>query len=123
MSHLPAEEIVSRDAKEYEASSGQQLSIAQVETVGKSLLERKDELLEALDGARERNGHALTTLMITDILSRSTDLLVSGDESPVEKRAQARTEGSCDQAARHDQPQEAGGPSAPDGSVSAVSAS
>ncbi len=85
VSDLPAAEIVSRDAKEYEASSGQRISIAQVETVGKSLLERRDELLEALDSARKRNGHALAALMVTDILSRSTDLLVSGDEAPVER--------------------------------------
>jgi inorganic pyrophosphatase/exopolyphosphatase len=48
VSEPPAEEIISRDAKEYEAPGGQTICIAQVETVGRSLLDRRDELLAAL---------------------------------------------------------------------------
>jgi manganese-dependent inorganic pyrophosphatase len=48
VSELPAEKIISRDAKEYEAPDGQTICIAQVETVGRSLLDRRDELLAAL---------------------------------------------------------------------------
>jgi manganese-dependent inorganic pyrophosphatase len=48
VSELPAEEIISRDAKEYEAPGGQTIFIAQVDTVGRSLLDRRDELLAAL---------------------------------------------------------------------------
>jgi len=85
VSDLPAAEIVARDAKEYEAGSGQTISIAQVETVGKALLERKDELLDAVEAARARNGHVFSALMVTDILSKSTDLLVSGDRAAAER--------------------------------------
>jgi manganese-dependent inorganic pyrophosphatase len=81
VSDLPAGEIVSRDAKEYEASSGHTISIAQIETVGRALLERRDELLGAVDQLRAREGHALSALMVTDILGRSTELLVSGDRA------------------------------------------
>ena len=85
VSGLEAADIVANDAKEYEASSGHTISIAQIETVGRTLLERRDELLEAIDEARERDGHALSALMVTDILGKSTDLLVSGDRAAAER--------------------------------------
>jgi manganese-dependent inorganic pyrophosphatase len=85
VSHVPAAEIVGRDAKHYEVASGQTISIAQIETVGESLLEREDELLEALRHQREREGHLLTALMVTDILAKGSDLLVAGDVAPVER--------------------------------------
>jgi manganese-dependent inorganic pyrophosphatase len=85
VSELPAEEIIARDAKEYEAAGGQTICIAQVETVGRSLLERKDDLLAALGAGRERNGYAVFALMVTDILSKGTELLVSGDRGTLER--------------------------------------
>jgi manganese-dependent inorganic pyrophosphatase len=93
VSHVPAEEIVGRDAKLYEVASGQTISIAQVETVGESLLERKDELLEALRAHRERNGHLLSALMVTDILAKGSELLVAGDLAPVERAFDAEADG------------------------------
>jgi len=83
VSELPAEKIVARDAKEYEVGDGT-ISIAQLETVGDSVLERREELLEALDAFREREGHALSALMLTDILAKGTNLLVSGELSAAE---------------------------------------
>jgi manganese-dependent inorganic pyrophosphatase len=85
VSGLPAEEIISRDVKEYEAAGGHTLCIAQVETVGRSLLERKDELLEALDVGREQKGYSVFALMVTDILSKSTDLLAAGDRGAIDR--------------------------------------
>jgi manganese-dependent inorganic pyrophosphatase len=85
VSGLPAEEIIARDAKEYEAAGGQTIRIAQVETVGRSLLERKDELLEALDAERERSGYSVSALMVTDIVSKGTELLASGDRGTLER--------------------------------------
>jgi manganese-dependent inorganic pyrophosphatase len=93
VSHVPAEEIVGRDAKQYEVASGQTISIAQVETVGESLLERKDELLEALHAHRERNGHLFSALMVTDILAKGSELLVAGDLAPVERAFDAEADG------------------------------
>ncbi|MEA2437648.1 MAG: manganese-dependent inorganic pyrophosphatase [Thermoleophilaceae bacterium] len=84
LSRVPAEAIVSRDAKEYEAGPGQTVAIAQVETVGQRLGERREELLEALREARERRGHALFALMVTDILAKHTDLYVAGETGPLE---------------------------------------
>jgi manganese-dependent inorganic pyrophosphatase len=85
VSRLAAEEIVSRDAKRYEVAGGKTICIAQVETVGRSLLDRKDELLTALSAARDANGYAVFALMITDILSKGTDLLAVGDRGPLER--------------------------------------
>jgi manganese-dependent inorganic pyrophosphatase len=85
VSELPAEEIIARDVKEYEASGGQMICIAQVETVGSSLLERKDELLAALAAARARKGYSVMALMITDILSKGTELLAVGDRGAIDR--------------------------------------
>ena len=85
VSQVPAAEIVGHDAKQYEVGGGHTISIAQIETVGETLLERKDELLEALADHREREGHVLSALMVTDILAKGTDLLVAGDMAPLER--------------------------------------
>ena len=85
VSHLPAADIVTSDAKEYATASGQSLCIAQVETVGRALQERKGELLEALEERRTERGFAISALMLTDIVSKGTDLLVAGSLHPVER--------------------------------------
>lgn len=85
VSQLPPEEVVTRDAKEYQLAGGRTMCIAQIETVGKGLLERQAELIEAMEGARSAGGHVLFALMITDILSKGTDLLVAGDRGLVER--------------------------------------
>jgi manganese-dependent inorganic pyrophosphatase len=58
LSSVPADEIVRRDVKRYEAA-GQTLRIAQVETVGRALAARRDELMQALEAARAGVGDAL----------------------------------------------------------------
>jgi manganese-dependent inorganic pyrophosphatase len=83
VSDVPAEEIVSRDAKEYQIGSGQTICIAQVEVVGKALLDRRPELLDVMRREREKRHLHLYALMITDVLSKGTDLLVAGDVGAV----------------------------------------
>ena len=78
------ETLVARDNKEYEVSAGS-LSIAQVETVGDTLAGRLPELREALEAGRRREGHVLSALMVTDILSKHTQLVVAGDEYAAER--------------------------------------
>jgi manganese-dependent inorganic pyrophosphatase len=94
VSELSAEEIISRDAKQYEVRRGQTICIAQIEVVGKGLLERKSELLDALRRERERNGWQLYALMITDVLTKGTDLLVAGDTANVARCFGLRPEDS-----------------------------
>jgi manganese-dependent inorganic pyrophosphatase len=84
LERVPAEEIVKRDAKDYDAG-GHTLRIAQVETVGKDLRERRDELVKALDEVRERDGYALVALMVTDILAKGSKLYVSGERPLIER--------------------------------------
>src|SRR5947209_3194061 len=83
VSEVSADEIISRDAKQYHASSGHQICIAQIEVVGKALLERSEELVGAMRKARESRELQLYALMVTDVLSKGTDLLVAGDVTNV----------------------------------------
>jgi manganese-dependent inorganic pyrophosphatase len=83
VSEVSAEEIVARDAKRYQVQGGQMICIAQVEVVGHALLERKTELLEAMRRARQDKGFHLYALMVTDVLSKGTELLVAGDVAGV----------------------------------------
>ncbi len=85
VSKVKPEELVLRDAKEYRVAGGRVICIAQVEVVGKSLLDRKEELLQAMRQVRDGKGYPVFALMITDVLSRGTDLLLSGDRAPVER--------------------------------------
>jgi manganese-dependent inorganic pyrophosphatase len=90
LTSVPADEIVGRDVKDYDAGGGQRLRIAQVETVGQTLEERRDELLQALDAVHKREGHAVVALMVTDILSKGTTLYAAGDR-PLLERAFGRS--------------------------------
>jgi manganese-dependent inorganic pyrophosphatase len=90
VSGLSAEEIVNRDAKEYATSSGEKMSVSQIETVGGGLLERKDELHDALKELRERNDYIFSALMVTDIIEGGTELLCAGDCAPVERAFDSR---------------------------------
>ena len=80
VSDVPAAELIARDAKEY---ADGEVAIAQVETVGPDLLERREELLAALEEAR--GDRRLYALMVTDIMRRSTELLVAGDRGAAER--------------------------------------
>jgi manganese-dependent inorganic pyrophosphatase len=84
LSSVPASQIVTRDAKVYDAGAGHTVTIAQVETVGQSLDERREELLDAMREARDRRGHSLYALMVTDILATHTELYVDGDTASLE---------------------------------------
>jgi manganese-dependent inorganic pyrophosphatase len=83
VSSLSAQEIVVRDAKEYGTSSGNKVSVSQVEIVGTGLLERKDELMDALEDLKVENGYLFSALMVTDIIEGGTQLLCVGDCSYV----------------------------------------
>jgi manganese-dependent inorganic pyrophosphatase len=79
LTRVPAHEIVAHDVKDYDADDGQTLRIAQVETVGETLHERQAELIDALSAVREREGHAVVALMVTDIMGKATTLYAAGD--------------------------------------------
>jgi manganese-dependent inorganic pyrophosphatase len=83
VSDVGVETIVSQDAKRYQTGSGQQICIAQVEVVGDGLLDRKEELLEAMEEERAREQLQVYALMVTDVLDKNTKLLVAGEVMPV----------------------------------------
>jgi manganese-dependent inorganic pyrophosphatase len=85
VSQHPAEQLVARDVKEYKTAGDRTICIAQIETVGKGLRDRQGELIDAIEAARRSGGHQLFALMVTDILSKGTDLLVAGDLGLVER--------------------------------------
>ena len=76
-----ADQIVDSDRKNYEMA-GKAVSVAQVEVTGfGELPERKQDLLEALDARRERDGLALICLMVTDVVTIQSRLLCRGDSA------------------------------------------
>ena len=79
VSEVSAEEIVTQDAKRYQVGGERTICIAQVEVVGKALLERREELLEVMRAERESKELALYALMVTDVLEHGTEMLVAGD--------------------------------------------
>lgn len=85
VSGIPASEIVARDAKEYQLASGETISIAQIEVVGRPVLTRRDELLDAIGEVLDRNGYAIAALMVTDILAQGTELIARGDVAALER--------------------------------------
>jgi manganese-dependent inorganic pyrophosphatase len=95
LARVPAEEIVERDAKDYDAG-GHTLRIAQVETVGKDLSDRREELLAALDAVRERGGQSLVALMVTDIIAKGSKLYVSGERPAIERAFGQAADGVVD---------------------------
>jgi manganese-dependent inorganic pyrophosphatase len=91
VSQLPAEEVVARDAKEYATAGDRSICIAQIETVGKGLLDRQSELIDAMESMRSARGYHVFALMVTDILSKGTDMLVAGDLALVERAFDQRS--------------------------------
>ncbi|MDQ3722183.1 MAG: putative manganese-dependent inorganic diphosphatase [Actinomycetota bacterium] len=80
-----ASDLVRRDLKEYELDSGRTLSVAQIETVGRAVFERSEELLASAERRRARHGDVMFAVMLTDILAQHTRLLVTGNESLAER--------------------------------------
>ncbi|CAA9491334.1 MAG: RecJ [uncultured Rubrobacteraceae bacterium] len=85
VSGLTPEEIVDRDLKEYATDSGEKMSVSQIETVGTGLLERKEELMNALESVRQQNAYLFAALMVTDIIGQGTELLCAGECAIVER--------------------------------------
>ena len=73
LSDVPAEEIVARDAKEYEAAAAQTICIAQVETVGRAC-SSAGRAARGAGGRRAAPRLRRLALMVTDILAKGTDL-------------------------------------------------
>jgi manganese-dependent inorganic pyrophosphatase len=77
---LTAEEAINADSKPY-TENGHRFVVAQVEELTFAHFpEKRDALLDALDARRNREGILFAALLVTDITTQSSLLLVRGDE-------------------------------------------
>lgn len=76
----PAPQAITTDCKEYH-EDGVKFSVAQIEEIGfDQFWKRKDELLEALGVYRRKRGYHYSALLVTDVTTQCSLLLVVGDE-------------------------------------------
>jgi manganese-dependent inorganic pyrophosphatase len=88
----PAPQAITTDCKEYR-EDGLAFSVAQIEEVGfDQFWKRKDELLEALESYRAKRAYYFSALLITDVTTQNSLLLVVGNEDFVGKIDYARLE-------------------------------
>ena len=77
---LSAEEAINADSKPY-TEHGHRFVVAQVEELTFSHFhEKRDALLAALEARRNREGLLFAALLVTDITTQSSLLLVRGDD-------------------------------------------
>jgi len=76
----PAPQAITTDCKEYH-EDGVKFSVAQIEEIGfDQFWKRKAELLEALGAYRRQRGYHYSALLVTDVTTQCSLLLVVGDE-------------------------------------------
>jgi manganese-dependent inorganic pyrophosphatase len=81
----PAPQAITTDCKEY-AEDGKKFSVAQIEETGfDQFWKRKDELLTALGAFRTRRDFFFSALLVTDVTTQSSLLLVTGEEKFVRR--------------------------------------
>ncbi len=75
-----APQAITTDCKEY-AQDGVRFSIAQIEEIGfDQFWKRKGELLDALETYRRKRAYYFSTLLVTDVVTQNSLLLVVGDQ-------------------------------------------
>ena len=80
LTSLPAADAVMADCKEFR-EQGRRFSVAQIEELGfDQFWKRKDDVLAALERHRAKKGYFFSALLVTDVVSNSSLLLVTGDE-------------------------------------------
>jgi manganese-dependent inorganic pyrophosphatase len=81
----PAPQAITTDAKEYH-ENGHTFSVAQIEEVGfYQFWKRKDELLAALEDYRRGRDYLFSALMVTNVTTQQSLMLVAGDKRFVDR--------------------------------------
>jgi manganese-dependent inorganic pyrophosphatase len=81
----PAPQAITTDAKEY-LENGAKFSVAQIEEVGfDQFWKRKTELLAALENYRRDRNYFFSSLLVTDVASQQSLMLVAGKKEFVAK--------------------------------------
>ncbi len=88
----PAPQAVTTDCKEY-AENKVKFSVAQIEEIGfEQFWKRKEELLAALEDYRAKSAYHFSSLLVTDVTTQSSLLLVVGDEKFIKRITYPRRE-------------------------------
>jgi manganese-dependent inorganic pyrophosphatase len=88
----PAPQAITTDCKEY-AEHGVKFSVAQIEEIGfEQFWKRKDELLAALEVYRAKRAYHFSALLVTDVTTQNSLLLVVGDEKFIRRIDYTRRE-------------------------------
>ncbi len=88
----PAPQAVTTDCKEY-AENKMKFSVAQIEEIGfEQFWKRKDELLAALEDYRAKSAYYFSALLVTDVTTQSSLLLLVGDEKFIKRITYPRRE-------------------------------
>jgi len=81
----PAPQAITTDAKEYR-ENGHTFSVAQIEEVGfDQFWKRKDELLAALEDYRRGRNYLFSALLVTDVTTQQSLMLVAGQKKFVDR--------------------------------------
>jgi manganese-dependent inorganic pyrophosphatase len=87
-----APQAIATDCKEY-TELGSKFSVAQIEEIGfVQFWKRKDELLTALEEFRAKRAFLFSALLVTDVTTQSSLLLVAGDEKFIRRIDHPRLE-------------------------------
>jgi manganese-dependent inorganic pyrophosphatase len=77
----PAPQAITTDCKEY-VEDGVTFSVAQIEEIGfDQFWKRKDDLVQALEKYCDQRSYRFSALLVTDVATQSSLLLVAGDET------------------------------------------
>ena len=78
-----AEELLRSDFKEFHIAE-QNLGVGQVTCIdSEHLMERKDDLLKAMERMKDEHGYDMVILMLTDVLQEGTQLLFIGSDDAI----------------------------------------
>ena len=81
----PAPQAITTDCKEYR-ENGAAFSVAQIEEIGfDQFWKRKEELLLALEAYRAKRAYHFSSLLVTDVTTQCSLLLVVGDEKFIKR--------------------------------------
>lgn len=81
----PAPQAITVDCKEYNEEN-RKFSIAQVEEIGfEQFWKRKDELIASLEVYRKRADYFFSALLVTDVVTQNSLLVIVGDEKFIER--------------------------------------
>jgi len=82
---LPAGELIAMDMKEY-AESKTTFTVSQIETDNpKALVERRREIIAAMETARNAGGHLFVALLVTDVTLLDSLLFITGERAFIDQ--------------------------------------